>query len=46
MLTSLLAGIESVMHIPVLLAIATGVGGGIILGAIPGLTAKIGRAHV
>ena len=46
MLTSLLAGIESVMHIPVLLAIATGVGGGIILGAIPGLTATMAIAVV
>ena len=46
MLSSLIAGIASVLHLPVILAIGAGVGGGIILGAIPGLTATMAIAVV
>jgi len=46
MVPGLLEGITSILHLPVILAIAAGVGGGVILGAIPGLTATMAIAVV
>lgn len=46
MFDSLLQGVTAILHLPVILAIAAGVGGGIILGAIPGLTATMAIAVV
>ena len=46
MLDSLLQGVTAILHPTVILAIGAGVGGGIILGAIPGLTATMAIAVV
>lgn len=46
MVPGLMEGIASVLHFDVIFAIAIGVGIGIILGAIPGLTATMGIAIV
>jgi putative tricarboxylic transport membrane protein len=46
MLADLLAGVVSILNLPAILALAAGVGGGIILGAIPGLTATMAIAVV
>ncbi|MCF8039060.1 MAG: tripartite tricarboxylate transporter permease [Desulfohalobiaceae bacterium] len=46
MLANLIAGVVSILHVEVILALAAGVGGGIILGSIPGLTATMAIAVV
>ncbi|MCF8105849.1 MAG: tripartite tricarboxylate transporter permease [Desulfohalobiaceae bacterium] len=46
MLANLIAGVGSILQVEVILALAAGVGGGIILGSIPGLTATMAIAVV